>query len=134
MHQSSHGIGDMSLAGIIEQTAGALQQIGARVGLVPKESQRVIGRLAPDLAPRIAEHATEGGRDEIPTLANALTPGSVEGDEHGKSILGSLSGAKDVSRDVAAKASAETASAWTSSRRCFRSLRRSQRWRWLRTK
>lgn len=100
----------MSLMDMIEQAAGAgaLQQIGARVGLDPQQLQNVIGSLAPALAPRIAEHAATGGLDQTPTGPGVPAPGSDEADQHGKSILGDIFGSKDVSRDVAANASADT--------------------------
>ena len=99
----------MSLMDMIEQAAGsgALQQIGARVGLSPAELQSAIGSLAPALGPKLAEHAATGGLDNGPAY-QAPVPGSDEADEHGKSILGSILGSKDASRSVAADASANT--------------------------
>ena len=99
----------MSLMDMIEQAAGsgALQQIGARVGLDPSQLQNVIGSLAPALGPKLAEHAATGGLDNMPPEA-APAPGSDEAAEHGKSILGSILGSKDASRSVAADASADT--------------------------
>ena len=99
----------MSLMDMIEQAAGsgALQQIGARVGLSPAELQSAIGSLAPILGPKLAEHAAIGGLDNVPTDAGPA-PGSDEADDHGKSILGSMLGYKDASRSVAADASADT--------------------------
>ncbi len=100
----------MSLMDMIEQAAGggALQQIGARVGLSPDQLQSVIGSLAPALGPKLAQHAAAGGLDGTPAPDAAPAPGSDEADAHGNTILGSILGSKDASRSVAADASAET--------------------------
>lgn len=99
----------MSLLDMITQAAGsgALQQIGARVGLSPDELQSAIGSLAPTLAPELAEHAATGGLPDLAPDA-APVPGSAEAENHGNSILGSIFGSKDVSRSVAADTSAQT--------------------------
>lgn len=99
----------MSLIDMIEGAAGsgALQQIGARVGLDPSQLRNVIGSLAPALGPKIAEHAAMGGLDPTSPAA-APEPGSDEAEEHGKSVLGAVLGSKDASRSVAADASADT--------------------------
>lgn len=95
---------------MIEQGAGsgALRQSGARVGLSPQQLQSVIGSLAPMLGPKLAQHATTGGLDGVPTGDAALAPGSEEADAHGRSVLGSICGSKDASRAAAADASADT--------------------------
>lgn len=97
----------MALLDMIEQAAGsgALQQIGARVGLDPAQLQNVIGSLAPALGPKLAEHAGAGGLDQAPA---APPPGSDEAEDHGNGVLGSIFGSKDASRQVAADASAQT--------------------------
>lgn len=99
----------MSLIDMIEQAAGsgALQQIGARVGLDPTQLQNVIGSLGPTLGPKLAEHAATGGLNQT-TAGPAPQPGSDEAEEHGNSVLGSILGSKDASRSVAADASADT--------------------------
>lgn len=99
----------MSLIDMIEQTAGsgALQQIGARVGLSPDQLQNVIGSLAPTLAPKLAEHAATNGLPDAPA-GQAPQPGTDEAEDHGNTILGSIFGSKDVSRSVAADTSAQT--------------------------
>ena len=98
----------MSLIDMVEQGAGsgALQQIGARVGLDPSQLQNVIGSLAPALGPKIAQHAATGGLDQAPPSAPA--PGSDEAEDHGNGVLGSIFGSKDASRQVAEDASAQT--------------------------
>lgn len=100
----------MSLIDMIEQAAGsgALQQIGARVGLSPDQLQHAISSLAPALAPKIAEHAATGGLEGLAPADAAPAPGTDEADEHGKSVLGAILGSKDASRSVADAASAET--------------------------
>ncbi len=100
----------MSLMDMIEQVAGsgALQQIGARVGLSPQELQSAIGSLAPSLAPKIEQHAATGALDGTPTGEAAPAPGSPAATDHGNTILGSIFGSKDASRSVAADASAQT--------------------------
>ncbi|UAK25497.1 DUF937 domain-containing protein [Sphingomonas nostoxanthinifaciens] len=97
----------MSLIDMIEQGAGsgALQQIGARVGLSPDEMQSVIGSLAPMLGPKLAQHAASGGLDNA-SADDAPVPGSDEAEDHGKSILGEILESKDASRSAAAAASA----------------------------
>lgn len=100
----------MSLMDMIEQAAGggALQQIGARVGLTPEQLQSAIGSLAPALSPKLAEHAATGALGGTPTIAAAPPPGSEQAIDHGNSVLGSILGSKDASRSVAADASAQT--------------------------
>lgn len=100
----------MSLMDMIEQAAGggALQQIGARVGLSPEQLQSAIGSLAPALAPKLAQHAATGALDGTPAIDAAPQPGSEDAIDHGNSVLGSILGSKDASRSVAADASAQT--------------------------
>ena len=100
----------MSLMDMIEQAAGsgALQQIGARVGLSPEQLQSAIGSLAPALAPKIEQHAATGALDGTPVGDAAPQPGSAEATDHGNTILGTIFGSKDTSRSVAADASAQT--------------------------
>ena len=97
----------MALLDMIEQAAGsgALQQIGARVGLDPSHLQSVIGSLAPTLGTKIAQHAATGGLGEAPPPAS---PGSDEAEDHGNGVLGAIFGSKDASRQIAADASAQT--------------------------
>ena len=100
----------MSLMDMIEQAAGsgALQQIGARVGLSPEQVQSAISSLAPSLAPKIEQHAATGALDGTSVGDAAPQPGSPEATDHGNTILGSIFGSKDTSRSVAADASAQT--------------------------
>lgn len=100
----------MALLDMIEQAAGsgALQQIGARVGLDPSQLQSVIGSLAPALGPKVAQHAATGGLDQTPADDAAPAPGSDEAESHGNTVLGSIFGSKDASRQVAADTSAAT--------------------------
>lgn len=100
----------MALMDMIEKVGGAaaLQQIGARVGLTPDQVQSAITSLAPVLAPKLAQHADEGGLDQTPAAAASPAPGSDAATDHGNDVLGSIFGSKDVSRSVAADASAQT--------------------------
>ena len=100
----------MSLVDMIEQAAGggALQQIGARVGLDPNQLNSVLGSLAPALGPKLAEHAATGGLEGTPTGSDAPVPGSDEAEAHGNSVLGSIFGSLEGSNAAAANASAET--------------------------
>ena len=100
----------MSLIDMIESAAGngALQQIGSRVGLSPDQLRSAIGSLAPALGPKLAEHAATGGLDSAIEGAGAHEIGSDAATAHGNDILGTIFGSKDVSRSVAADASAQT--------------------------
>ncbi len=100
----------MSLIDMIQGAAGsdALQQIGARVGLSPDQLQSAINSLAPALGPKIAEHAATGGLDGAIGSAQDKPVGSDAATAHGNDILGTIFGSKDVSRSVAADASAQT--------------------------
>lgn len=100
----------MSLIDLIEGTAGAgaLQQIGARVGLSPDQVQSAIRTLAPVLGPKIAGQAETGNLDTQISNASAFSPGSSEAIDHGNDILGAVLGSKDASRSVANDASAST--------------------------
>ena len=100
----------MSLLDMIENAAGpgALQQIGARVGLSPEQLQGAIASLAPALGPKLAQHADEGGLDATPAASVPPAPGSEEANDHGNSVLGAIFGSKDASRSVAADASAQS--------------------------
>ncbi|WBO24373.1 hypothetical protein PBT88_09855 [Sphingomonas abietis] len=64
--------------------------------------------MAPALAPKLAEHADNGGLDGTPTASAPPPPGTEEAAEHGNSVLASIFGSKDVSRSVAGDASAQT--------------------------
>ena len=99
----------MSLLDMIEQAAGsgALQQIGARVGLSPQQLESAIGSLAPALAPGLVQHAATGGL--APPGGGAMPQaGSDEAADHGRSVLGSILGSKEASRSLADNTSAET--------------------------
>ena len=100
----------MAFMDMIEKVGGAnaLQQIGARVGLSPEQVQGAIASLAPAVAPKLAQHADDGGLDQTPAAVAPPAPGSDEAADHGNSVLGSIFGSKDVSRSVAADASAQT--------------------------
>jgi len=119
----------MSLLDMIESSAGpgALQMIGARVGMSPDQVQSVVANIAPDLAPKLAQHVDNGGLDNDPAASAPPAPGTDEATDHGNGILGSIFGSKDASQSVASNASARTRS-----RQCCRSLRRSLRPRSLR--
>ena len=100
----------MSLLDMIESSAGpgALQMIGTRVGLSPDQLRSVITSLAPNLAPKLAEHADNGGLDNDPAASAPPAPGTDEASDHGNGILGAVLGSKDACRSVASDASAQS--------------------------
>jgi len=100
----------MSLLDMIESSAGpgALQMIGARVGMSPDQVQSVVANIAPDLAPKLAQHVDNGGLDNDPAASAPPAPGTDEATDHGNGILGSIFGSKDASQSVASNASART--------------------------
>jgi len=100
----------MSLLDMIESSAGpgALQMIGTRVGLSPDQLRSVITSVAPNLAPKLAEHADNGGLDNDPAASAPPEPGTDEASDHGNGILGAILGSKDASRSVASDASAQS--------------------------
>ena len=100
----------MSLLDMIQGAAGAgaLQQIGARVGLSPDQLQSAINSLGPALGPKLAEHAATGRLDGAIDSAGAQDLDTEAATAHGNDILGTIFGSKDASRAVAADASART--------------------------
>lgn len=97
----------MALMDIITQAAGAgaLEQIGAKVGLTPAQTQSAAAALLPALAGGLKRQA--GGADLGGLLAQAGLGQAVEASA-GNQILGQIFGSKDVSRTVAANAAEST--------------------------
>lgn len=101
------------------QNGQAVDRIGSSLGLAPDQTRSAIEQLLPALAGGMARNATQpGGLD---SLESALTRGShakylddpsqlagADTIADGNGILGHLLGSKDVSRQVAANASAQT--------------------------
>jgi hypothetical protein len=105
---------------IINANGGAaVQQIGSQFGLGEQQTASALSALVPALAAGLQKNAaTEGG---LGGLIGALTGGGHQryienpqslGDptavQAGNSILGHILGSKDVSRDVASRAAAQT--------------------------
>ncbi len=101
------------------QNGGELKQLAREFGLEESAAKNVIGQLIPALGQGIQRNAAGSGG--IDSLAKALSSGNhdryLKGASHltdqatvddGNSILGHIFGSKDVSRNVAAHASAET--------------------------
>ncbi len=102
----------MALLDIITQLGGsaAIEQIGARVGLTPAQTQSAAAALLPALAGGLKR---QSGNSDLGGLLqqSGLTPGAAPTDETasmGNQILGQIFGSKDVSRTVAANAAAST--------------------------
>ena len=101
------------------QNGAAAKQAGSQVGLSPDQTNAALAALVPALAAGFQRNAqSQGGLD---TLLSALSSGrhtqyvdnpAVLGEpttvEDGNGILGHLLGSKEVSRDVATRASAQT--------------------------
>lgn len=101
------------------QGGDPVRQMGARVGADANQAQSALQALLPALAGAVQRNATQPGGLEA--LLGALNSGqhqrylddpSALGDDRtvqdGNAILGHLLGSKDVSRAVAARASAQT--------------------------
>ncbi len=101
------------------QNGQAVDQIGGSLGLSRDQTRSAIEQLLPALAGGMARNATQPGGLE--SLESALTrgnhgrylddPSQLGGADNildGNGILGHLLGSKDVSRQVAANASAQT--------------------------
>ena len=99
----------MSIFDMIEGAAGsaAMGQIGQRVGLAPDQLQSVIASLAPSILPKLHAQAQHGGLDAT-AGGDAPPPGTQEAEEHGNSVLASIFGSKQTSRQVAQQASDQT--------------------------
>ena len=101
------------------QTGAAVKQAGSQVGLAPDQTNAALAALVPALAAGLQRNAQgEGGLD---TLLSTLSSGrhaqyvdnpAVLADptavNDGNAILGHVLGSKDVSRDVANRAAAQT--------------------------
>lgn len=97
---------------------GAVQQLARQFGLSEDQASSAVANLVPALAGGFQKNISQGGLDD---LLGALTKGqheryledpSILGREEvrdeGNGILGHIFGSKDVSRQVAARASAQT--------------------------
>lgn len=98
---------------------GAIGQLASQFGLSPEQASSAVGALMPALASGLQNNAsTEGG---LGALASALAQGGHETylddptslaqpatTDDGNAILGHVLGSKDVSRQVAGQASAQT--------------------------
>jgi hypothetical protein len=101
------------------QGGGAVNQLAAQFGLKPEQAQSAMAALMPALAAGLQRNmATESG---LSGLASALGQGSHDAyledpgtlsqpttTEDGNAILGHVLGSKDVSRQVASRASQQT--------------------------
>lgn len=102
----------MALLDIITQAggSGAIEQIGARVGLTPAQTRSAAAALLPALAGGLKR---QSGSADLGGLLrqSGLAPGAAPTDataSMGNEILGQIFGSKDVSRTVAANAAAST--------------------------
>jgi len=100
----------MALLDIITQAGGsaAMEQLGARVGLSPAQTRSAAAALLPALSQGMRRQSANPGLGDL--LSRAHVPGAAPtGDTSmGNEILGQIFGSKEVSRSVAAKASAST--------------------------
>jgi hypothetical protein len=100
----------MALLDIISNSLGsdAIAQMGARVGLTPAQAQSAAAALLPALAGGMKRQSDSAGLGDLLSRASAA-PGAAATDQgFGNEILGQVFGSKDVSRRVAANASAST--------------------------
>ena len=104
---------------LIGSSAGqaALGQIGQRVGLSPAQTQAAMAALLPAVTGGMKKQAQANPAALEQTLGHTDTrrvadePGHLASDDgvrHGKDVLGTLFGSKDVSRTVAQHASTQT--------------------------
>jgi hypothetical protein len=100
------------------QSGGALNQLASQFGLREDQAASAVQNLVPALAGGLQRNISQGG---LESLLGALTKGqhqrylddpstlgSESTREEGNGILGHILGSKDVSRQVAARASANT--------------------------
>ena len=111
----------MNILDVITNAQGgaAVQQLGDQFGLAPEQTRSAVAALMPALASGIQQNASsESG---LGSLLSALasgshqqyldSPGSLaqpEATQDGNGILGHILGSKDVSRQVAQRASQQT--------------------------
>lgn len=104
----------MSLLNIVSEIGGspAVARLGSRVGLDPQQTQNAMAALLPALSGGIKRRAVEEGGGLSGLLESARADPQDAADQadpaEGNAILGQIFGSKDVSRGVAAHASAET--------------------------
>ncbi|WP_396625567.1 DUF937 domain-containing protein [Luteitalea sp.] len=100
------------------QNGAAIDQIGRQLGLDPSQTQSAVNALLPMVAAGFQRNASASPQG-LDGLLGMLTGGSaakyVDDPSHlagaaddGNSILGQIFGSKDVSREVAARAAAQT--------------------------
>lgn len=112
---------DMTLLETILQAGGgsAVQQIGSQLGLGQSQTTSALGALVPALAAGLQQNAqSEGGLDALvgalssgrhqQYVENPTTLGDPSTIVDGNKILGHVLGSKDVSRQVASQAAAQT--------------------------
>jgi hypothetical protein len=98
---------------------GAVRQLGTQFGLGPDQTQSALSALLPALMAGVRNNAAhDGGLDSLAAalaggghqqyLDNPATLGEPATAADGNGILGHLLGSKDVSRQVAQRASAQT--------------------------
>lgn len=101
------------------QNGGVVDQLGQQFGLNQQQTNSAIGALLPSLASGLARNASS--QDGLGALMGALTSGNHgrfvdnlgqlglgAATQEGNGILGHILGSKDVSRQVAAQAAAQT--------------------------
>lgn len=100
----------MSLMDLIAEAGGpsAIQQIGARIGLSPEQTQQAMATLAPSIAAGFRQKAAQGSTDAPLRPPPAEGVASEAGVAQGNDILGQIFGSKEVSRSVAADAAEKT--------------------------
>lgn len=81
--------------------------LASQFGLSPEQANSAVGALLPAIMGGIQKTEEGGGLDQIGNIVNSM--GAPEQDvDSGNSILGQIFGSKDVSRQVASHASAQT--------------------------
>ena len=101
------------------QGGSAVRQLGSRVGLAPDQTTAALSALVPALAAGVQRNfQSEGGFDSLMSalasgnhgqyIDNPATLGDHATVADGNGILGHLLGSKEVSREVASRAAAQT--------------------------
>lgn len=101
------------------QDGAAVRQLGSQVGLAPDQATAALSALVPALAAGFQRNIqSQGGLESLTTalssgshgqyIDNPTSLGDRSAVADGNGILGHLLGSKDVSREVASRASAQT--------------------------
>lgn len=101
------------------QNGAAVNQLGAQVGLAPDQTTAALSALVPALAAGFQRNLqSQGGLESLASaltsgnhaqyMDNPATLGAPSAVADGNGILGHLLGSKDVSREVASRAAAQT--------------------------